>query len=110
MLRLPCITSREKSFEGSTVSARVAVFERAPEVPVISTVPTPKAAEVPADKVIVLVPEAAPTLKAATTPVGRPDAASVTLPLKPFCGPAVIMALAVLPCTRLNVAGAAVRV
>ncbi len=45
-------------------------------------------------------------LKAAVTPLGRPDAARLTLPLNPFAGFAVIVLVPLLPCTTLNVLGA----
>ncbi len=49
-------------------------------------------------------------LKAAVTPLGRPDAARLTLPLNPFAGFTVIALVPLLPCTTLNVLGVAVNV
>ncbi len=49
-------------------------------------------------------------LKAAVTPLGRPDAARLTLPLNPFAGFTVIVLVPLLPCTTLNVLGVAVNV
>jgi hypothetical protein len=47
-------------------------------------------------------------LNAAVTPLGRPDAARLTLPLKPFAGLIVTVLVPLLPCTTLNVFGVAV--
>ena len=47
-------------------------------------------------------------LNAAVTPLGRPDAARLTLPLNPFAGLIVTVLVPLLPCTTLNVFGVAV--
>ena len=47
-------------------------------------------------------------LNAAVTPLGRPEAARLTLPLKPFAGLIVTVLVPLLPCTTLNVFGVAV--
>ena len=49
-------------------------------------------------------------LNAAVTPLGRPDAARLTLPLNPFAGLIVTVLVPLLPCTTLNVFGVAVSV
>jgi hypothetical protein len=64
----------------------VAVWVKLPEVPVTVTVAVPAVTEVPAASVRVLVPVVLAGLKDAVTPLGRPDAARLTLPLKPFSG------------------------
>jgi len=66
-----------------TVSARVVVACRLPEVPVIVTVDVPVAAEALAVRVSTLVVLVGLGLKTAVTPLGRLDAARVTLPLNP---------------------------
>jgi len=68
----------------------VVVRVRLPDVPVIVTVAVPVAAVAPAVKVSVLV-VAGLGLNAAVTPLGKPDAEKVTLPLKPFAGVMVIV-------------------
>ena len=47
-------------------------------------------------------------LKDAVTPLGKPEAARLTLPLKPFAGLIVTVLVPLLPCTTLNVFGVAV--
>ena len=64
---------------------------RAPEVPVMVTVAAPVVAVALAVKVSVLVVVVGLGLKAAVTPVGRPDAARATLPLNPFTGVTVMV-------------------
>jgi len=53
-----------------------------PEVPVMVTVAEPVVAELPAAKVTALVAVAGLALKEAVTPLGRPEAARVTVPAK----------------------------
>jgi hypothetical protein len=67
-----------------TVRLTVAVCVRLPEVPVIVTVEVPVVAVELAVKVSVLVVVAGFVLKAAVTPVGKPEAAKVTLLVNPF--------------------------
>jgi len=78
-----------------------------PDVPVTVTVAVPVAAVALAVKVKVLVVVAGFGLKLAVTPLGRPDAASVTFPLKPLDGVMVTVLVPVLPCTTLKVLGEA---
>ena len=66
-----------------TVSATVVLAVRLPEVPVIVTVAAPVVAVALAVNVSTLVPVVGFVPNAAVTPLGRPDAARVTLPLNP---------------------------
>jgi len=62
------------------------VADRAPELPVIVIVevpPTTQLVELPAVNVITLLPVVGLVPKDAVTPLGSPDAASVTGPLNP---------------------------
>lgn len=45
--------------------------------------------------------------KEAVTPEGRPDAAKVTVPLKPFCGVTVIVEVPLVPCEIARMLGEA---
>ena len=90
---------------GFTVSAMVVVCAVLPEVPVIVTVAAPVVAVALAVSVSLLVLVAGFGLNPAVTPVGRPDAEKVTLPLKPFNGVMVIVLVLLVPCTTLNVFG-----
>ena len=67
-----------------TVTAIVVVEVRLPEVPVIVTVAGPGVAAALAVSVNMLLPVAGFGVKDAVTPLGRPDAAKVTPPLKPY--------------------------
>src|SRR5580658_2055387 len=67
-----------------TVRAIVVVAVRLPEVPVTVTVAVPVAAVALAVSVSTLVPVVGFVPNTAVTPLGRPDAASVTLPANPF--------------------------
>jgi len=88
-----------------TVSTRVAVLVIVPEVPVIVRVACPGAVELPAVNVRVLVVAAVAELKDAVTPEGRPDTASFTDPLKPFCGVILMVAAPVAPAATDRVCG-----
>src|ERR1700722_3601282 len=68
---------------GLTVSERVVVAIRLPEVPVMVTVAVPVVAEPLAVSVSVLVVLVGFGLNTAVTPLGRPEAARVTLPVNP---------------------------
>jgi hypothetical protein len=74
-----------------TVSATLVVWLRLPDVPVIVTVDAPVAALPFAVSVSALVLVAELGLNDAVTPLGKPDAARLTLPAKPFCGVMVMM-------------------
>jgi hypothetical protein len=52
----------------------------------------------------VLAPVVLAGLNKAVTPLGSPDAVRLTLPLKPFCEPTVIVLLPLLPCLLASVA------
>jgi hypothetical protein len=66
------------------VRKTVVVFVKLPEVPVMVTVTVPVVAVLLAVSVNVLVPVVLLGLNDAVTPLGRPDADKLTLPLKPF--------------------------
>jgi len=82
---------------GFTVSETVVVAVKLPEVPVMVTVAVPVAAVLLAVRVRVLVEVAGFVLNAAVTPVGRPDAARVTLPENPPRSVTVMVLVPVLP-------------
>jgi len=79
-----------------TVSATVVVAVRLPEVPVIVTVEVPVVAVALAVSVSTLVPVVGFVPNAAVTPLGKPEAASVTLPVNPPAS-ATLMVLVPLP-------------
>ena len=95
-----------------TVSARVVVAFRLPEVPVIVTVAVPVVAVALAVNVSTLVPVVGLVPNVAVTPLGRPESTDkVTLLLKPPDGVMVIvLAMLVVPWLTLKVAGDAARV
>ncbi len=74
------------------------------------TVTVPMAAV--ADAVSVSAVEAGSGLepKKALTPLGRPVAEKLTLPLKPFCGVTLMMLPPLVPCVIVRLAGEAERV
>jgi len=76
---------------GRTESVIVAVLVRALALPVIVTVKDPMLAVPFAAKVSVLVVAVFVGLKDAATPLGKPEADKLTLPLKPFCEVTVIV-------------------
>jgi hypothetical protein len=76
-----------------TVSVMVVVALRLPEIPVIVTVTVPAFAVLLAVRVRVLVEVAGFGLNAAVTPLGSPEAASVTSPENPLTG-VMVMVLA----------------
>jgi len=67
------------------------VWLRLPEVPVRVTVEVPVAAVLLAVSVKALVAVAGFGLKEAVTPLGRPEADKLTLPVKPFWGATVMV-------------------
>jgi hypothetical protein len=79
-----------------TVSASVVVAVRLPDVPVMVTVEVPVVAVALAVRVSTLVPVVGLVPNVAVTPLGRPDAASVTLPVNPFTS-CTVMVLVPLP-------------
>lgn len=83
--------------EGLTASAIVVVAVREPDVPVTVTVAAPVVAVLLAVSVSTLVPVVGLVPNAAVTPLGKPDAARVTLPVKPPTSVTVIVSVALLP-------------
>lgn len=65
---------------------RVVVLVRVPEAPVMVTVEVPVAAVPLAERVKTLLAVAGLVPNVAVTPVGKPDADKVTVPLNPFRG------------------------
>ena len=88
----------------------VVLLWRLPDVPVMMTVNVPVAAVLLALSVSVLAVVAGLGLNEAATPLGRPDADKLTLPLKPFCGVLVIVLVPLVPCMMLRLFGDAERV
>jgi hypothetical protein len=95
---------------GVTVKVIVAVCAKLPDVPVMVTVTVPGVAALPAASVKVLVAVAGFALNDAVTPLGKPDADKLTLPLKPFCGVTVIVLVPLVPCVMLRLLDDAERV
>ncbi len=88
----------------------VVVATKPADEPVTVTVTVPVAAVLLAVRVNVLVVVVLPGLNDAVTPLGRPDADKVTLPLKPFCGVTVIVLTPLAPCVIVKLLGDAERV
>ena len=88
----------------------VMVFAKLPDEPVTVTVTVPIVAMVLAVSVNVLVFVVLAGLKDAVTPLGRPDADKLTLPLKPFCGLTVIVLAPLAPWVIVKLDGEAERV
>lgn len=88
-----------------TVNARVVVAVRLPEVPVIVTVADPVVAVLLAVSVRTLVPVVGFVPNAAVTPLGRPEAARVTLPVNPPTSVTVIVLLPLPPCVTVRLLG-----
>ena len=93
--------------EAFTVRLSVVVFDRLPDVPVMVTVTVPVAAVALAAKVNVLVLVAGLGLKVAVTPLGKPEAERVTLPLKPSAGVMVMVLAPLLPSAMVRLVGLA---
>ena len=91
------------------MSTIVAVRVKLPEVPVMVTVNVPVVAVLLAVSANVLVAVAGFGLNDAVTPLGRPDADRLTLPLNPFSGVTVIALVPLLPGVRLTLPGDAER-
>ena len=90
MLEVPCPRLRlaaEIVKDGAAmVRAKVAVPVRAPDFPVIVTLYCPRLTELLAVSVSKLDPVVGFGEKDAVTPLGRPEAERVTLPVNPFMG------------------------
>jgi len=76
----------ERAKFGGGVTARESgvLCDKPPETPVTVTLKVPRAAVLLAVRASVLVLAVLPGLNDAVTPLGRPDADKLTLPLKPF--------------------------
>ena len=96
---------------GFTVRERVELAVVLPDVPVMVTVAVPVVAALVAVSVSTLLPAVGFVPKVAVTPLGRPDAASVTLPVNPPTSVTMIVSVALLPCVTasVGVAGATVK-
>ena len=81
------------------------VFVKLPDEAVTVTVTVPVAAVPLAVSVNVLVLAVLLGLNDAVTPLGRPDADKLTLPLKPFCGVTVMVLVPVVPCASVKLFG-----
>ena len=92
-----------------TVRLNVVVGVKLPDVPVIVTVEVPVAAVALAVSVNTLVVVVGFGTNAAVTPLGRPEALKVTLPLKPLAGTTVMVLVPLLPWLTVTALGTAVR-
>jgi hypothetical protein len=97
------------------VRETVAVAVKLAEAPVMVTVTVPVVAVLLAVSVnalvlAVLLLAVLAGLNDAVTPLGRPDADKLTLPLKPFCGVTVIVLVPLVPCVSVKLLGEAARV
>ena len=101
---------RAKFGGGATVMDTVITCDNPPDAPVMVTVTVPVAAVVLAVNVNVLVLVVLLGLNNAVTPLGRPDADKLTLPLKPFCGVTVMVLVPLAPWTTVRLLGEAERV
>src|SRR5258706_3984 len=90
---------------GVTVRQSVAILVKLPQLPVMVTVAVPVWGVALEVSVKVLVPAGLLGLKEAVTPLGKPEADKLTLPVKPFCGATVIVLVPMVPCTMLMLAG-----
>ncbi len=113
---LPCTTVREagealmvKFGEAAafTVSAIVVLAFKLPEVPLMVTVAVPVVAVPLAVSVSTLVEVVGLVPKFAVTPLGKPDAVRVTLPVNPPAGITVMVLVPLLPCVMVRLLGEA---
>jgi hypothetical protein len=88
----------------------LAVCVKLPDVPVTVTVAVPVVAEPLAVSFKVLAPVVLLGLNAAVTPLGKPEAVKLTLPVKVPTSATVIVLAPVLPWVTLNLLGKADRV
>ena len=110
----PCVTVTEAGdaemvkfgvVDEFTVNARVVVAVRLPEVPVIVTVADPVVAVLLAVSVSTLVPVVGFVPNAAVTPLGRPEALRVTLPVNPPTSLTVMVLVPLPPCVIVRLLG-----
>jgi hypothetical protein len=80
---------------------------RLPDVPVMATVNVPVAAEPDAVRVRLLLDVVGLVPNAGVTPLGSPEALSVTLPVNPFTGLMVMVVEPNDPCSTVKVVGEA---
>jgi hypothetical protein len=92
------------------VRAIVVVAVKLPDVPVMVTVAVPVVAVLLAVSVRTLEPVVGFVPNAAVTPLGKPDAARVTLPLNPLTSVTEIVLEPLLPCVTDRLLGEADRV
>lgn len=88
-----------------TVSAKVVLAFRLPEVPLMVTVAVPVVAVLLAVNVSVLVEVVGFVPNTAVTPLGKPDAVRVTLPVNPPAGVTVIVVAPLLPWVMVRLLG-----
>src|SRR5690348_10572340 len=112
----PCTTikvfgaaERTKFPWGFTVREIVVVLVKLPELPVTVTVTVPTLAVPVAERVRRLLDVLGFVPKVAVTPVGRPDAAKLTLPLNPLRELIEIVVEPGVPCKMVTFAGEAER-
>ena len=92
-----------------TVTEIVVELDRLLDKPVTFTATVPVVAVLLAVSVSVLVLAVLLGLNDAVTPLGRPDADRLTLPLKPFCGLTVMVLVPLAPCRIAKLFGDADR-
>lgn len=90
-----------------TVRLMVVLCVSEPDVPVIVTVAVPVVAVLLAVNVTVLLVVVLPGLKDAVTPLGRPEADKLTLPLNPLIGLTVMVLVPLPPCVTETLVGEA---
>jgi hypothetical protein len=88
----------------------VVVLVKPPDVPMRVTEAAPVVAALVTVSVNVLVAVAGLGLNEAVTPLGKPDADKLTLPLKPFCEETVMVLAALPPCVVVTLLGEVERV
>jgi hypothetical protein len=110
----PCVTDSEEGDAltlkfgedaAFTVRETVVVALKLPDVPVMVTVAVPVVAELLAVRVSVLVEVVGFVPKVAVTPLGKPDAASVTLPENPPTSVTEIVLVPLAPCVTVTLLG-----
>lgn len=92
------------------VKATVVLAVRLPEVPLMVTVEVPVVAELLTVNVSTLLPVVGLVAKAAVTPEGMPEAASVTLPVNPFWPETLMVDVPEEPRATVREVGVALRV